>query len=159
MALASALGDCCSANHIALTMAKKAMKTMKAMKSMKANSIPKTMKMMKAMKAMKTEAMKAAKLMPKAAIANALAAACKKKKSEMTKILDALAELASKEIKSTGKFMIPGVCIIKTRNKPAVKATKRMAFGKEIQVKAKPARTVVKAYLVAAIKREAGART
>ena len=159
MALASALGDCCSANHIALTMAKKAMKTMKAMKSMKANSIPKTMKMMKAMKAMKTEAMKAAKLMPKAAIANALAAACEKKKSEMTKILDALAELASKEIKSTGKFMIPGVCIIKTRNKPAVKATKRMAFGKEIQVKAKPARTVVKAFAVAAIKQGVGTRS
>ena len=159
MALASALGDCCSANHIALTMAKKAMKTMKAMKSMKVKSIPKTMKMMKAMKAMKTEAMKAAKLMPKAAIANALAAACEKKKSEMTKILDALAELASKEIKSIGKFMIPGVCMIKTRNKPATKATKRMAFGKEIQVKAKPARTVVKALAVAAIKQAVGTRS
>jgi len=70
----------------------------------------------------------------------------------MTKALDALAELAGKEVKGTGKFTIPGVCMIKTRHKPATKAGKRIAFGKEIKVKAKPARTVVKAFAVAAIK-------
>merc|ERR1712097_236271 len=80
------------------------------------------------------------------------AAACEKKRSEMTKALDALAELAGKEIKSTGKFTIPGVCMVKTRHKPATKAGKRIAFGKEIKVKAKAARTVVKAFAVAAMK-------
>ena len=33
------------------------------------------------------------------------------------------------------------------------KAGKRVAFGKEIKVKAKPARTVVKAFAVAALKK------
>ena len=161
MAPASALGDSCSANDVALTMVKKAMKAMKAMKSMKAGkSIPKAIKTMKT-----TKAMEAAKSMPKGAIADALAAACEKKKNEMTKALEALAELASKEIRSTGKFTIPGVCTIKTRKKPATKATKRMAFGKRINVTltlpplSKPARTVVKALAVAAIKQAVGTRS
>jgi len=44
--------------------------------------------------------------------------------------------------------------MIKTRKKPATKATKKMMFGKETVVKAKPAKTVVKAFPVAAIKKE-----
>ena len=52
-----------------------------------------------------------------------------------------------------GKFTIPGVCMIKTRHKPATKAGKRICFGKEMKVKAKPARTVVKAFAVAALKK------
>merc|ERR1711939_235464 len=102
------------------------------------------------MKAMR--AMKGAKSITKGAIADAMAAACEAKKSEMSKALDALAELAAKEVKSTGKFTIPGICMVKTRHKPATKAGKRMAFGKEVKVKAKPARTVVKAFAVKALK-------
>merc|ERR1711977_119828 len=96
---------------------------------------------------------KGVKAMSKGAIADALAAACEKKRSEMTKALDALAELAGKEVKSIGKFTIPGICMIKTRHKPATKAGKRICFGKEMKVKAKPARTVVKAFAVAALKK------
>ena len=109
----------------------------------------------KAMKAMKKgmKSMKGVKAMPKSAIADALGAACEKKRSEMSKALEALAELAGKEVKGTGKFTIPGVCIIKTRHKPATKAGKRMAFGKEVRCKAKPARTVVKAFAVSALKK------
>ena len=70
--------------------------------------------------------------MSKGAIADALAAACDKKKSEMTKALDALVEVVHKEVKSTGKFKIPGVCMIKTRHKAATKAGKRMMFGAEV---------------------------
>merc|ERR1711966_341889 len=103
---------------------------------------------MKGMKAMKA----GAKAMPKGAIADALATACEGKKSEMAKVLESLAELATKEAKSTGKFTIPGVCMIKTRHKPATKRGKRMAFGKEVMVKAKPARTVVKCFAVKALK-------
>merc|ERR1719355_147511 len=96
---------------------------------------------------------KGVKSMGKGAIADAVGAACEKKRSDMTKALDALAELAGKEVKGTGKFTIPGVCMIKTRHKPATKAGKRMAFGQEIRVKAKPARTVVKAFAVSALKK------
>merc|ERR1719353_2348689 len=98
----------------------------------------KAMKAMKAMKGMKAK--KGVKSMSKGAICDALATATESKKSDMGKILDALAELATKETKSTGKFTIPGVCMVKTRHKPATKAGKRMAFGKEVKVKAKPAR-------------------
>merc|ERR1712046_527901 len=99
--------------------------------------------MKKAMKAMK--AMKGVKSMPKGGIADALATACELKKSDMGRALDALAELAQKEIKSTGKFTIPGVCMVKTRRKKATPAGKREMFGKMVKVKAKPAKTVVKA--------------
>merc|ERR1712072_1148706 len=95
------------------------------------------------------KAMKSVKSMPKGGIADALATACDGKKSEMNKLLDALAELATAETKKTGKFVIPGVCMVKTRHKPARKAGKRMAFGKEVKVKAKAAHTVVKAFAVA----------
>ena len=43
--------------------------------------------------------------------------------------------------------------MVKSRHKPATKKCKRMAFGKEVTVKAKPARTVVKAFAVAALKK------
>merc|ERR1719486_1309197 len=99
------------------------------------------------------KAMKGVKAIAKSAIADALGAACEKKRSEVSKVLEALAELAGKEVKGTGKFVIPGVCMIKTRHKPATKAGKRMAFGKEMKVKAKPARTIVKAFPVADLKR------
>jgi hypothetical protein len=74
------------------------------------------------------------------------------KKSECAKVLTSLAEIAAKEIKKTGKFVVPGVVMVKTRQKPATKARKREVFGKVVMVKAKPARTIVKAYPVAAIK-------
>merc|ERR1711981_1065675 len=106
------------------------------------------MKAMKAMKGMKAK--KGVKSMSKGGIADALATACESKRSDMSKVLEALAEVATKEVKGTGKFLIPGVCMIKTRHKPARKAGKRMAFGKEVKVKAKPACTVVKCFAVKA---------
>ena len=48
---------------------------------------------------------------------------------------------------------MPGICMVKTRLKPATKAGKREVFGKLMVVKAKPARTIVKAYPVAALKK------
>merc|ERR1712028_108365 len=96
---------------------------------------------------------KGVKSMAKGAIADALATACEQKKSEVAKVLDALATLAGKEVKGTGKFTIPGVCMIKTKHKAATKAGKRLMFGQEMKVKAKPARTVVKAFAVSALKK------
>merc|ERR1711918_187237 len=82
-----------------------------------------------------------------------LAAEGEVKKSICTKMIDKLGEVAATEEKKTGKFVIPGVCMIKTRKKPATKAGKRMIFGQETLVKAKPARTVVKAFPVSALKK------
>ena len=104
----------------------------------------------KAMKAMK--AMKGGKVMSKTGIAEALATATELKKSDCMKVLGSLAEVVAKEVKKTGKVTLPGMCMIKTRLKAARKAGKREMFGKVCIVKAKPARTICKAFPVAAIK-------
>merc|ERR1739848_363977 len=43
-----------------------------------------------------------------------------------------VAALATKEVKSTGKFVISNICQIKTRTKLAVKANMKMIFGQEV---------------------------
>merc|ERR1719199_223478 len=111
------------------------------------------MKSMTAMKAMKARPRAAGKALSKGGIADALAAASEVKKSDCSKIVDALAELAGKQVKQVGKFVIPGLVMIKTRKKPATKAGKRLMFGKEVVVSAKPAKTVVKAFPVSALKK------
>merc|ERR1711904_374478 len=55
-------------------------------------------------------------------------------------VVENLAGIATEQVKSMGKFTLPGLFRIKTRVKPATKAGKRMAFGKEVMVKAKPGR-------------------
>ena len=103
----------------------------------------------KAMKAMKA----GGAVMTKGALADALATEHGMKKSECGKLLDSLASIGAAEVKSAGKFTIPGLCMVKTRKKPATKATTREMFGKTVKVAAKPAKTVVKAYCVAALKK------
>merc|ERR1712217_765987 len=98
------------------------------------------------------KAMKGVKAMSKGAVAEAVATKCEMKKSQATAVLDALCELITKEVVGTGKFTLPGVCMIKKRSKPAQKAGTRMAFGKMVKTKAKPARNIVKAFPVAALK-------
>ena len=99
-------------------------------------------------------AMKATgKPMSKAALSDALATKNELKKAQTSKLLDTLATIAASELKKAGKFTIPGVCMVKTRLKPATKAGKREIFGKMQIVKAKPAKTVVKAFPVAALKK------
>merc|ERR1711870_13072 len=92
------------------------------------------------------------KAMNKGALADALAAGNDLKRSQCAKLLDTLATVATAEVKKAGIFTIPGLCRIKTRMKPATKAGKREIFGKMQIVKAKPARTIVKAFPAAALK-------
>merc|ERR1719480_485065 len=73
-------------------------------------------------------------------------------KKVATQVMVSLAEVATAEVKKTGIFTIPGLCRIKTRMKPATKAGKKEVFGKMCIVKAKPARKIVKAFPVAALK-------
>merc|ERR1712113_1356839 len=98
-------------------------------------------------------ATKAAKAMTKGELADALATANELKKAQCGKIVDSLTAIATKEVKKSGKFVIPGLCMIKTRLKPATKAGKREIFGKMTIVKAKPAKTVVKAFPAGALKK------
>merc|ERR1719293_87323 len=102
------------------------------------------------MKAMKA---KAGKAMTKGAIAASLAAEFELKQNVAGKIIASLAEMGTQEVKKNGIFTFPGLCRIKTRVKPATKACKKEIFGEMRVVKAKPARTIVKAYPVAALKK------
>merc|ERR1712010_296064 len=108
--------------------------------------LPKTNKPMKA-------ATKSAQAMSKSNLAKALAAKFELKQKVCSTLLNTLASVAQKETKKTGVFAIPGICRLKTRTKPATVAGKREIFGKVVMVKAKPAKTIVKAYPVAAIKK------
>merc|ERR1712193_597327 len=99
---------------------------------------------------------KKATAMTKGAVAEALATKCELKKSVATKVMASLAEVATAEVKKTGIFTIPGLCHIKTRMKPATKAGKKEIFGKMCIVKAKPAKKIVKAFAVAALKASIG---
>merc|ERR1719169_58993 len=94
------------------------------------------------------------KAMTKSALLKAIATEHDMKTKDCSNILNSLVTIATKEVKKTGIFTIPGVCRIKTRTKPATKARTVMMFGEERKVKAKPAKTVVKAYPVAALKQQ-----
>merc|ERR1712014_352682 len=88
------------------------------------------------------------KAMGKGAMAKAVAEEHELKQAVVSKIISSLADIGTKEVTSTGKFTIPGLVMIKTRKKPATKACKKEVFGKMCDIKARPARTVVKAFPV-----------
>merc|ERR1712051_1002002 len=102
--------------------------------------------------AMKAAAMKGGKPMTKGALADTIATECELKKKSVVSMLDTLASVAAAEVKKNSVFTLPGLCRIKTRTKPAQKAGKREIFGKMTIVKAKPAKKIVKAFPVAALK-------
>merc|ERR1719414_195925 len=93
------------------------------------------------------------KAMSRSAIVAELATATELKTSVVKKVLAGLTQVATKEVKKYGKFTIPDLVTIKTRTKPARKATKRMVIGKMVTVKAKPATKIVKGFCAPALKR------
>merc|ERR1712060_394015 len=93
-------------------------------------------------------------VMTKSALTAAIAESCEVKKNGIGQALSTLASIATAEAKKNGKFVVPGLVMIKPRKKPATKAGKKMIFGREVLVKAKPAKTVVKAFAAKAIKDE-----
>jgi len=105
---------------------------------------------MKAMKAMKA----GVKSIWKSGIRATLAQQSELKAKQCAWIMDSLAALGTAVVQNAGKFAIAGVCMIKTRHQPATQAGTRMTFGKEVKVKAKPARTIVKAFYVAALQQQ-----
>ena len=68
------------------------------------------------------------------------------KKKDVKGVVESLCEVATTEVKKSGKFVIPGIAMLKLKNKPARKATTRMMFGKMQKIAAKPASKVVKAF-------------
>merc|ERR1719353_2007748 len=74
------------------------------------------------------------------------------KKKDCKAVFGALQGLVVSTLKSHGKFVIPGVAMIKLRHKKARPAGTTMAFGKQIKVKAKPACKVVKEFAPKSLK-------
>ena len=95
----------------------------------------------------------AAKSMTKSALINEIVGNTELSRKDCASMLQCLAEVTEREVKKTGKITIPGIAMLKTRRKPATKAGKREMFGQVVMVKAQPAKTVVKAFPVAAIKK------
>merc|ERR1712048_28853 len=91
-------------------------------------------------------------VMSKGALCAAIAEACEIKNKVASTALATLAAVGAGEVKKSGKFVIPGLAMIKTRKKPATKAGKKLMFGEMKPVKAKPAKTVVKAFAAKALK-------
>merc|ERR1711879_432791 len=104
------------------------------------STIPQHISTMAPMKAMKA----GGKAMTKGALADAVATKCELKKSVAAKAINELVEIATAEVKKAGIFTLPGLC--------RTKAGKREIFGKMTIVKAKPAKKIVKAFPVAALK-------
>merc|ERR1712070_483539 len=94
------------------------------------------------------------KAMSKGAMTKALATEHSLKQKACSEVITSIVAIATQEVKKTGVFAIPGLCRIKTRTEPATKAGVRTMFGKEVKVKAKPAKTVVKVYPAAALKKQ-----
>merc|ERR1712013_629055 len=95
-----------------------------------------------------------AKAMSKGALLKTIATEHGFKSKTCSQMFNSFVNIASKEVKKTGIFTVPGLCRIKTRTKPATKAGVKVMFGKEVKVKAKPAKTFVKAFPVAALKNQ-----
>lgn len=76
------------------------------------------------------------------------------KKADVKKFFDTFSQILTSELKQAGICVVPGVARVKAIRKPATKARqgRNPATGEEITIKAKPARTVVKAYPVKALK-------
>ena len=91
--------------------------------------------------------------MTKSAIAKALAIEFEIKQKTASEVISRLAYHTAKEVKRVGRATVPGLVRIKAHVKPATKACKKEKFGKKVQVKAKPARTIVKAIPVAKFKK------
>merc|ERR1712216_183726 len=107
--------------------------------------------MLPPMKSMKAGGKKA---MSKGAMTKVLATEHGLKQKACSEGINSIVAIATQEVKKNGIFTVPGLCRLKTRTKPATKAGVRIMFGKETKVKAKPAKTIVKAYPVAALKKQ-----
>merc|ERR1712080_201598 len=74
------------------------------------------------------------------------------KPKDVKGVFSELQTIAYNEVAKIEKFVIPQLVMLKLKHKPATKAGKRMMFGKEVKVAAKPAKKVVKAFAAKALK-------
>merc|ERR1712224_754292 len=93
---------------------------------------------MVAMKAMKA----GARAMTGGELTKKIAETTQLKTKDVKGVFAALQTIACAEVKKSEKFVIPQLTTLKLKHKPARKAGKKMMFGKEVKVAAKPASKV-----------------
>ena len=97
----------------------------------------------------------AKKAMSKSGLLTHLADATGHKKSDVSKLYDALVDAVTKELKKNGVFTLPGVARLKLKKVPAYKGGEEKtmpATGQKYITKPKPAHNKVKAFPVKALK-------
>ena len=95
------------------------------------------------------------KAMTKSGLLTHLSETTELKKSEVSKLYDALVEAVSKELKKSGIVTLPGIARLKLKRVPAVRGGEKKvmpATGKEYVTQPKPAHNKVKAFAVKALK-------
>merc|ERR1712025_577398 len=107
---------------------------------------------MKAMKAMKVMKKKAVATMSAGAVSVVVAEKTGLKAKDVKSVFSALGDIGVAECKKTGKFTIPGLAMLKIKQKAATPAGTRSMFGKVVKVKAMKASKRVKCFAVKAFK-------
>merc|ERR550537_1420796 len=92
------------------------------------------------------------KAMTAGAIVSTLSEKTGLKSKEVKGIFSELQTIAYAEVSKTEKFVIPQLVMLKLKHKPATRAGKKIMFGKEVKVAAKPAKKIVKAFPAKALK-------
>src|SRR5438552_15624385 len=99
---------------------------------------------------------KAGKPVPKSAMYQSLSEATGLSRKQIATVFDELTNLIKRDVgrKGPGVFALPGLLKIKRVNKPATKARqgRNPATGETMMIKAKPARTVVRAQALKSLK-------
>ena len=95
------------------------------------------------MKALK--AMKGKRAMTAACVIRTIASQAGLEPKAVKSVFTELQTIAYSEVAKTERFVIPQLVILKLVNKPATEAGRRLIAGKEVHVKAKPAKKVLKA--------------
>ena len=92
--------------------------------------------------------------MSKSQLIEKLATGTELAKRDVKNVMDALVDVGHKELKKNGIFLVPGFAKFVVVKKPATKARKgtNPFTGEEMMFKAKPARKIVRARPVKAIK-------
>ncbi len=92
--------------------------------------------------------------MTKSQLVNKIAELQELAKKDVKAMMETLTEVGHKELKKTGVFVVPGFAKFVVVKKPATKARvgKNPFTGEEMTFKAKPARKIVRARPVKAVK-------
>merc|ERR1712224_498073 len=112
----------------------------------------KAMKVMKKKAAMKVMKKKAVSTMTAGAITVTVAEKTGLKTKDVKNVLSTLGDIGVAECRKTGKFTIPGLAMLKIKQKAATPAGTRSMFGKVVKVKAMKASKRVKVFAVKAFK-------